>query len=309
MQVRSVAAVFWLLASAGTAQAQTFNNEAQWQAAAGSFKVEDFESFPNLTQVTQLPSVLLYMNRLNTGNAAPTVMATSTTGGTSASGSNVLVNQSQPVLPGLGPIRFFSTVKGLTIRGMGYWNTGGDDSTVLRFYDPQGNLIASSDTGTTAQVFNGILTAQPVGWVEIDAGSIGNGYITLDDLHVAIGPMLDGTTANGFDPWGLVSSQSSTSSTGAVHWDAPAGALGTVHAVPGAPPTPGGWTAAAFHPQSSQVGIVQADAAGQASFTAAPGILSEGGTWTLQVLWLVPDASSSFGVRLVPGDPRTLNLD
>jgi hypothetical protein len=291
-----------LALSAGPASASGFNDEGAWQAAVGTFQKENFDGFANLTPVCRLPAVDLYMNRLNTKMHAPTVMDTSTTGGSSHSGANVLVNQMAPVLPGLGPIRMFSTKPGHYILGLGYWNTGGDDSTVLRFYDVNGALIESSDTGTNLMVFNGIVSNTIVGFVEIDAGAIGNGYFTLDDLQVAFAPIPDGVTLPEPDPdvselaVNYVVPASATCSPQACKvtlFGAP-GAKGIVYALNGPLASPlSAVGPLAGHPAAQQVALIKLDAQGKASFWFDPARVEPGlpdtaalQTWTLQAFWV-----------------------
>ena len=308
---------------ASHASANGYNDEAAWQAAAGAFQQEDFEGFPNLTTVTRLPAVDIYMNRLNTLTDAPTVMAKSTTGGFSTSGSNVLVNQSQPVLPGLGPMRLFSTKPGQHIKGIGYWNTGGDDSTVIRVYGPGGALIETYDTGNASLVFAGVLTSAVVAYVEIDAG-VGNGYFTLDDLQVAFAPTPDGVTmplpvAFWNAPLNTYAAQSSTecsSSTCEVELFAAPGSIGVAHAVQGELPSPlGSFGPIASNPQSLSLGLVVADASGLASLVIHEQQLNPGyakvsvvppQTWTVQVLWMDP---AQPGGSLIPGYPFALSFE
>jgi hypothetical protein len=312
-----------LALSAAQAAATGYNNEAAWQSAVGTSQKETFDGFANLTPVCRLPAVDLYLNRLNTKMHAPTVMTTATTGGTSNSGANVLVNQMQPVLPGLGPIRMFSTKTGQYIKGLGYWNTGGDDSTVLRFYDVNGVLIESSDTGTEAQVFNGIVSDVIVGFVEIDAGSIGNGYFTLDDLQVAFAPIPDGVTLPAPDP-----EQDDLAASYVVpatfHYGPTAckvtlsgapGAIGIVYALAGGPlPSPlSAIGALSNSPAAQQVAVVKIGSQGKAAFLFDPARVAPGlpdsaaaDTWTLQAIWI---QSSGAAERVTTGHPFALVFD
>jgi hypothetical protein len=311
-----------LALSAAQASATGYNNEAAWQSAVGTFQKENFDGIANLTPVCRLPAVDLYLNRLNTKMAAPTVMNTSTTGGTSNSGANVLVNQMQPVLPGLGPIRMFSTKDGHYIKGLGYWNTGGDDSTVLRFYDVNGVLIESSDTGTELQVFNGIVSDVVVGFVEIDAGSIGNGYFTLDDLQVAFAPVPDGVTLPAPDPeqsdvaasYVVPASLHCSPTACKVTLSGAPGAIGIVYALAGPLPSPlGAVGPLSNHPAAQQVAALKLGAQGTASFLfdatrVAPGLPDSAAadSWTLQALWIQPSGAAE---RIYAGHPFALVFD
>src|SRR4051812_32066362 len=135
-------AVAALLVTAGSASATGYSDEAQWQAAAGAFDLETFEGYGDFTSLQSLANLNIDFGQLNDGKSFPTVFSTGTTGGVSHSGTQVLVNQSQPVLPGLGPIILLPK-PGSFISAAGYWNTGGDDSTEIRFYDANNALIES----------------------------------------------------------------------------------------------------------------------------------------------------------------------
>ncbi len=315
MKARYPLSALALALSAAQASATGFNDEAAWQAAVGSFQEEQFEGFADLTPVCRLPAVDIYMNRLVTLTHAPTVMSSGTTGGSSTSGVNVLVNQMTPVLPGLGPIRMFSTKAGHSIKGLGYWNTGGDDSTVLRVYDVNGVLLETVDTGTNSVVFNGFVSSVTVGWVEIDAGSIGNGYITIDDLQVAFEPVPDGVTLPSPDEqlsdlasnFVVPAITSCGPDSCQVELSAAPGAIGAVFALGGPLPTPlGAVGPLASNPAALPVGLIQTNATGKASIVldlaqlaaSLPPSAPVPETWTLQVVWVKSQGASE---RVVAG--------
>jgi len=172
----------------GNAFATGYANEAAWRSAAGAFSIETFEGFGNLTEHSNFVSLNVTFGLLNDGIHYPHVMSTATTGGTSVSGVNVLVNRNQPILPGLGMIRMFPAA-GNVLTAVGYWNTGGDDSSQLRLYDASGGLIEQFNTGSSGLIFNGIVNATGAAYAEFDEGGIGNGYFTLDDLQVVQRPI------------------------------------------------------------------------------------------------------------------------
>lgn len=309
-----------LASSAAAGQANGYNNESAWQAAVGTFQQETFDGFANLTPISRLRAVDLQLNRLSTKSHAATVMDTPTTGGTSTSGANVLVNQMAPVLPGLGPIRMFSTKAGHSIKGLGYWNTGGDDSTVLRFYDVHGVLIESSDTGTIASVFNGIVSDAVVGWVEIDAGSLGNAYFTLDDLQVAFAPVPDGVTLPSPDPetsevacaFSVPAKVKCGAKACTIELYGQPGAVGIVYALGGPLPSPLGTVGPlAALPAAQRVATVKAGAHGKAYLSLQLAQLSARHqetagpkTWTLQVLWVTssgPEERLTFAPHFAIG--------
>ena len=109
-------------------------------------------------------------------------------GGFVRSGTNVFLNDIDFALPGRGPINIRPLLAGTAITALGYWNTGGDDTTFLRFYDANNMLIeqVESITGGGNFNFNGIVSAIPAFRVEIARGTLGNGYFTLDDLQLTV---------------------------------------------------------------------------------------------------------------------------
>lgn len=181
------ASLLLLAALPGTVHAAAYTGEDGWRESVGQFQVETFDDFANLTQLSDLPSIGVRFGWLSDGANRPTVMDIETTGGSAVSGNNVLVNREAPVLPGLGPIVLLP-MAGTFFRAVGYWNTGTDDSTVLRVFDAAGSLIEVSDTGAAGLSFNGILSEVPIARVEIRPGALGNGYITLDNLQVSFFP-------------------------------------------------------------------------------------------------------------------------
>jgi hypothetical protein len=306
--------------TAAVVQATGFNDESAWQSAVGTFQAEPFEGFANLTPVCRLPNVDLYLSRLSTKVHAATVMDILTTGGTATSGSNVLVNQMAPVLPGLGPIRMYSSKAGQSIKGLGYWNTGGDDSTVLRFYDVNGVLIESSDTGSIASVFNGIVSDVVVGWVEIDAGALGNGYFTLDDLQVAFAPVPDGVTLPSPEEesnevacaFAVPATVKCGAKACAVELYGQPGAVGIVYALGGPLASPlGAVGPLAAHPGAERLAVVKANSSGKALLGIQLAELADRAkdamppqTWTLQVMWVTANGPKEhliigphFGLR------------
>lgn len=159
----------------------------QLGAAAGAWVEETFESIAPGTQLSSLAGLGVSFDFLDDGITYPSVQDKSFTGGHTTSGSHILLNDIDNTLPGRGPINLRPLVPGTWIQAVGYWNTGGDDNTVLRFFDADGLLIEEAMCIQDV-VFNGIVTATPAYRVEIGRGSIGNGYFTLDDLQVTAVP-------------------------------------------------------------------------------------------------------------------------
>ncbi len=163
-------------------QGTSYTDEAAWQAAVPSFGLENFEGFAQGTELNVLNSLDIEFDFLNNGINYPSVQPT--LGGFSHSGSNILLNHVEAALPGLGDIIFHPLNPGDFILGVGYWNTGGDDTTTLSFFDSGNNLIESSNSGS-GLVFNGIVSIVPASFVRISELG-GNGFFTIDNLQVAL---------------------------------------------------------------------------------------------------------------------------
>jgi len=173
--------------TAMAASAQHFTSESSWQTAAGTYSLETFDGIAAGTQVTSLPGLGIQFDFLNNGVNHPSVENHTTGfGGFAHSEPNVLFNAVNPVLPGLGPIILRPISASQVIVGVGYWNTGGDDSSVLTFYDANNNLLDTLDTGTANLVFNGIINLAGASKVVISPGSIGNAFFSVDDLQVKL---------------------------------------------------------------------------------------------------------------------------
>lgn len=170
------------------AAASVFTSESAFQAAAGGVNLQTFDSFAAGTQLTSLPGLGISFGPL-TGGVFPSVEASSSGfGGTNFTPPNVLFNAVQPQLPGLGPIVLLPLNSNNRIFAVGYWNTGGDDSTTIRFFDANNNLLESGTLGTSGLLFLGIVNPTGAARVEIDAGPIGNGFFSIDNLQVRVAP-------------------------------------------------------------------------------------------------------------------------
>jgi hypothetical protein len=175
------------------APAGTFTNEAAWRAAAGAFALENFDGFAAGTDLASLAALSIKFDFLSDLTHHPSVQsAASAFGGNTHSAPNALFNAFQAVLPGLGPIVIRPLNPGQSITALGYWNTGEDDSTVLSFFDAGNNLLESIDTGTNANVFVGIVNVTGAAKVVISAGSLGNGFFSIDDLQTNVGGAVAG---------------------------------------------------------------------------------------------------------------------
>ncbi|HET8578542.1 MAG TPA: PEP-CTERM sorting domain-containing protein, partial [Methylomirabilota bacterium] len=150
---------------------------------------ENFDAIGIGTQLSSLPGLGISFGLLNDGVSFPSVQTNASGfGGVNHSAPNVLFNAIIPQLPGLGPIEIFPLVAGTGITALGYWNTGGDDTTIVRFFDAGNNLIEQvvSGAGASNLAFNGIVSGSAACRVEID-GAAGNGFFSLDDLQVTTG--------------------------------------------------------------------------------------------------------------------------
>ncbi len=167
--------------------AQVFNDLASFQTAAGSVALETFESYPPGTQLDMVPALGIGFSMLNDLSSFPSVQLRNSTGGDVVSGTNVFLNDIDFALPGLGTIEFEPLDIGDAIYAVGYFNTGGDDTTTLTLYDDSDNILLSgSSVGSPG--FVGLVSSTPGFRVEI-AEFTGNGYFTLDDLYVRVDPV------------------------------------------------------------------------------------------------------------------------
>jgi hypothetical protein len=161
--------------------ATSFTSEALFQAAAGAFVLEDFEGIAAGTQVTQIVGLGVSFDPLDDDVTFPSVQLRSNTGGSAQSGVNIFLNDIDFALPGRGPMNFRPLNVGDVITAVGYWNTGGDDSTTLTFFDADGVLIETVSS-LSGHNFVGIVNLAGASRVEI-APLAGNGYFTIDDLQ------------------------------------------------------------------------------------------------------------------------------
>jgi len=164
--------------------AATYTDEATWRAAAGSWVLEDFEGISPGTQVSSLPGLGVSFDTLNDNVTFPSVQLRSSTGGFAVSGSNIFLNDIDFATPGRGPITLQPLNSGDGITAIGYWNTGGDDTTILML-DRHGNPLESLESGL-GLTFVGIVSAIPATNAVISPG-MGNTYFTIDDLQLTLG--------------------------------------------------------------------------------------------------------------------------
>lgn len=160
----------------------TYTDESAWRTAAGTYVLENFDSFTAGTQVSTLPSLGLSLDKLGAYNAYPAIY-TQNCGGDVQSGVNTLINFGYPCDLDLKGDLVFRPLSGSNILAMGYWNTGGNDRTKLEFFDANGTVMGSiiADYGLR---FVGIVSTVAPSWIRIREDG-GNQIFSIDDLQVA----------------------------------------------------------------------------------------------------------------------------
>lgn len=171
------------------ASATSFTDETDWQAAAGTFAVESFDTLTTGSDVSQLTALGISFDPLNDGTY-PTIQPYSSTGGLLRSNPNNLLNDRDFSLPGRGPLGFRPIDPNDFIYGLGMWNVGEDDQLRLSFYDSTNQLIEQV-TSASGIGFFGIINSSGAKWAVVDFVG-GNGYAPIDDLQTA--------TRDTFDP-------------------------------------------------------------------------------------------------------------
>jgi hypothetical protein len=188
--------------------AQGFSDENDWRdAVRNDYALETFEGFTTGTSLTNLGSLGITLEVL-TGSMSsyPTVRdKDNEAGGLCNSCPMVLVNDDDLMAPGKGRIVIRPATPGMTIEGVGYFNTGGGsglnaDLTVLQFFADEGAIpIAEWRAGSPGTVeFVGLANPDsPVVRAEIGAivpvsgeGVAGTPdfFFTIDDLQVSLVP-------------------------------------------------------------------------------------------------------------------------
>lgn len=177
-------AIAALALTAASSPAATFTDETAWRAGVGNVWSQDnFEDYSNPQSLTSIPALGLTLDALTNG-ALPTVRSVFSVGGQSQTGPNVLLNG--PAFPGNG-VMTLRPVSGL-VYALGYWNVGGDDRTRLAFHRANGTTIESVDTAVglpNNKGFQGLVSAEGAAYVTITPIA-GNGWISIDDLQVAV---------------------------------------------------------------------------------------------------------------------------
>ncbi len=161
-----------------------YTDETAWRNDNAGFVLETFESLSAGQTLSALAGL-----HIEFGAPLPVVRDKTAFGGLSQSGSNTLGNASP------SSITLFAEA-GRLITGLGYWNTGFDDRTTLKFFfDGSFESLDSPavGAGTAGQnlSFVGLKVGQGgVQQVEIAwFTGVGNGDFTIDDLQVATTPI------------------------------------------------------------------------------------------------------------------------
>jgi len=171
----------WLLSSSVSAAFVTFNGdstaELNWQAAAGTTVLENFESYAAGTQISSLPALGISFDQLAGGGYPQAYPFGGTPHGPMQLGNfpNGInyINQWDDIVVRVLP--------GYTITALGYWNGDGQrDTLVATAYDAAGNVLGS--VGSFKWTFAGFVSDTPIAKV-VFSGNTGDGWNHLDGLQ------------------------------------------------------------------------------------------------------------------------------
>ncbi len=170
-----------VLAAPAAGAVVTYSDQTAWRVAAGSYVMENFDGLTAGAQISSLPTLGIAFDKLGSYDAYPAIYDNNC-GGNPTSGTQMLINfgypcQFQPV----GDLVLRPT-PGSQILSLGYWNTGGDDTTKLEFFDASNQLLGSI-TSTSGLSFIGIVSDVGASWVRISEVA-GNSIFSIDDLQV-----------------------------------------------------------------------------------------------------------------------------
>lgn len=151
--------------------------EANWRTAVGNYALEDFESYPQGTQIMSLPALGIQFDELAGGGFPQTYFFGGTPHGPMhlgnfPNGINAINRWDDTVVHAL---------PGWSISGFGFWNGDGQSATlVARAYDASNNLLGS--VGAFKGTFAGFFSDIPVASLVFD-GNTGDGWNHLDGLQ------------------------------------------------------------------------------------------------------------------------------
>jgi hypothetical protein len=174
--------------TSSSASAAIFNDKTTFEAAAsiaGNLALETFDSFTG--PILQLSSLGITFNPMNAGIQPHSILVNCP--GPTFSSPNALVNNNACSFPGRGSIVFQPMNPSNGIVGVGFFNTGGDDTLQLSAFDASNNLIeqatvSGSNLNPNSFKFLGIVTSIPASRIEISPVG-GNGLFSIDNLQVA----------------------------------------------------------------------------------------------------------------------------
>jgi hypothetical protein len=175
----SITLLFLATANSSAWGFATYSNESNWQSAAGSTVLEDFQGYLAGTQISSLPDLGVGFDVLAGGGYPATYLhhENDTPYGTMHLGNfpnginetNRWDDISLYVLPGY------------EITALGYWNGDGQaDTFVARVYDASDTLLGT--VGAFKGNFAGFITDAPIARVVFD-GHTGDGWNHLDGLQ------------------------------------------------------------------------------------------------------------------------------
>lgn len=158
--------------------------ESNWQTAAGTTMLDDFEAYAIDTQITSLPELGIGFDTL-AGGGFPNIY---NHGGGIPYGSLHLANFPN----GINEINRWDDIvlhvlPGFNITALGYWNGDGQsDTLVATAYDLFGNALGS--VGAFKGTFAGFISDVSISYVVFD-GKTGDGWNHLDGLQTNVVPI------------------------------------------------------------------------------------------------------------------------
>jgi len=194
--------VFGAVFAASSVQAVSFDDETTWRVFAGDFKQETFDNAETLSvnsisrgvQITELPSLNLKLN-----NAA--YIYDGSSGGPMQSAPFSLINV-YPYNSSFLPAISFSSKNGNSlITAVGLYNSSGDDTLILKFYDKSGDLMESTtiDANVSIPIFGGLINIKGAAKVTVEGTGDGNNWIAIDNLQVTLDNLLGSETPKTYE--------------------------------------------------------------------------------------------------------------
>jgi len=179
-------AALTILLSPSIGNSTVFTSEAAFQTAAGAYALENFDGLgPHGTSYSTLSSLGVDLLPLNNG-ADPRVVSPGIIGGFAHSGSFVLTNNSNDLLPANGPLNIVPINGMEVITAVGLWNVSNDDVIGITFFDELDAIMETTIINGGFPLFGGIINTAGAARVEIALAGVGNGWITIDDLQVTL---------------------------------------------------------------------------------------------------------------------------